>query len=56
MLLGRIQGAVVPLGRIINIDKQIEEFDPMSFELPFQAALETASQLVQGKETSERPT
>ncbi len=53
MLLTRIQGAVVPLGRIINIDKQIEEFDPMSFELPFQAALETASQLVQGKETSE---
>ena len=53
MLLERIQGAVVPLGRIINIDKQVEEFDPMNFELPFQDALEQATQLVQGRETSE---
>ena len=53
LLLQRIQGAVVALGRIINIDKQIEEFDPMSFELPFQAALEQATQLVEGTETSE---
>jgi predicted RecB family nuclease len=53
MLLERIQGAVAPQGRIINVDKQIEEFDPMSFELPFQAALEEATKLVYGQETSE---
>lgn len=53
MLLERIQGAVAPQGRIINVDKEIEEFDPMSFELPFQDALARATQLVQGGETSE---
>jgi len=53
MLLERIQGAVVSVGRIINVDKQVEEFDPMSFAMPFQAALEQATQLVQGQETSE---
>lgn len=53
MLLERIQGAVVSRGRIINVDKQIEEFDPMSFELPFQTALEQATQLVYGQEESE---
>ena len=53
MLLQRIQGAVVSLGRIINIDKEVEEFDPMSFELPFQKALEEVTHLVQGDQTSE---
>ncbi|MDT7043175.1 TM0106 family RecB-like putative nuclease [Candidatus Nitronereus thalassa] len=53
MLLERIQGAVVAEGRIINVDKQIEAFDPMSFALPFQSALEEATQLVYGQETSE---
>ncbi len=53
MLLERIQGTVVSQGRIVNVDKQIEEFDPMSFELPFQAALEQATLLVYGQEESE---
>ena len=44
---------MVAEGRIINVDKQIESFDPMSFALPFQAALEEATKLVYGQETSE---
>jgi predicted RecB family nuclease len=53
MLLQRIQGASSDKGRIINVDKQIEEFDPDPFESDFESALGQAQRLVAGEETSE---
>lgn len=53
MLLTRIQGAVPPEGRIINVDKQLESFDPAAFEDEFQQALETVRRLIAGEESSE---
>jgi uncharacterized protein len=53
MLLQRIQGVSPDKGRIINVDKQIEEFDPDAFESDFESALDHAQQLVAGEETSE---
>ena len=53
MLLGRIQGAVLPVCRIVNVDKEIEDFDPATFEEAFKVALAEAQRLVAGEETSE---
>ena len=53
LLLEKIQGAVPAGGRIINVEKQIEEFDPTQFEDRFEQALETVRQLVSGAESSE---
>ena len=53
MLLKGIQGAVASRGRIINIDKEVEEFDPLAFEESFTQALEYVQHLVKGKESSE---
>ncbi|MFQ5995904.1 MAG: TM0106 family RecB-like putative nuclease [Acidiferrobacterales bacterium] len=52
-ILKRVQGYVPPTARIINADKQIEEFDPGEFAESFQAALSEVEQLVAGRETSE---
>lgn len=53
MLLQRIQGSVPAGGRIINVDKEIEEFDPSAFQGEFEAALAMAERLVDGVESSE---
>ncbi len=53
LLLERIQGAVPPVARIINVDGQLEEFDPASFQADFTGALAEAHRLIGGTETSE---
>ncbi len=53
LLLEKIQGTVPPGGRIINVDKQIEEFDPAPFEERFTHAMQDVQQLVSGNESSE---
>ena len=53
MLLQAIQGTVTEMGRIINVDKQIEEFDPKPFEAAFMSALKEAERLISGEVTSE---
>lgn len=53
LLLERIQGAVPQIARIINVDHQLEEFDPASFQADFTDALAEAQRLVRGTETSE---
>lgn len=53
MLLDRIQGASLPVGRIVNVDKAIEEFDPAPFEADFVEALARAQRLIAGDESSE---
>ena len=52
-VLQKIQGTVPPGGRIINVDKQIEEFDPAPFEERFSQAMQDVQQLVSGEESSE---
>ena len=53
LLLQKIQGTVPQGGRIINVDKQLEEFDPLSFEERFKQAMQDVQQLVSGEESSE---
>jgi predicted RecB family nuclease len=53
LVLEKIQGTVPPGGRIINVDKQIEEFDPAPFEERFNQAMQDVQQLVSGEESSE---
>jgi uncharacterized protein len=53
LLLENIQGTAPPGGRIINVDKQIEEFDPALFEDRFTQAMREVQQLVSGEITSE---
>ncbi len=53
LLLERVQGTLPPLARIINVDHEVEEFDPADFQDAFDAALDQARQLVQGRDTSE---
>ncbi|RMH08790.1 MAG: TM0106 family RecB-like putative nuclease [Nitrospirae bacterium] len=53
MLLERIQGSLPPMARIVNVDNQLETFDPSSFEDTFQRALSQAQRLVAGEECSE---
>lgn len=53
MLLERLQGALPPTAHIINVDHEVEEFDPADFETDFRSALAEARRLVQAQETSE---
>ena len=53
MLLQHVQGTVSTLGRIINGEKTVEEFDPAPFESEFLNALEEVNRLVAGEVTSE---
>jgi predicted RecB family nuclease len=53
LLLEKIQGTVPSGGRIINVDKQLEVFDPASFEERFSQAMQDVQQLVSGNESSE---
>ena len=53
MLLERIQGTGLPIGRIINVDKELEEFEVKAFEAKFHEALGETQRLVSGEETSE---
>ncbi len=53
LLLEKIQGTVPAGGRIINVDKQLEEFDPAPFEDRFTQAMQDVQQLVSGEEMSE---
>ncbi len=53
LLLEKIQGVVPSVGRIINVDKQLEEFDPVLFEARFKQAIQDVQQLVAGDESSE---
>ncbi|NKB81717.1 MAG: TM0106 family RecB-like putative nuclease [Nitrospirales bacterium] len=53
MVLTRIQDAIPRMARIINIDKEIEEFDPTVFEPAFEAALGQTNRLIAGHDSSE---
>ncbi len=53
MLLKEVQGYLPDKVRIINIDKEFEEFDPVVFEEAFGEALGQARRLVAGDDTSE---
>lgn len=52
-LLQVSQGYVPPLGRIINVEQEIEEFDPALFEKDYREAKAKVETLVDGKESSE---
>ncbi len=52
-ILYRIQGYRAAIARIVNVDHELEEFDPADLEGPFAAALADVTQLVNGTETSE---
>ena len=52
-ILHAVQGYASPVGRIINVDNEIEEFDPADFAVAFRAALAEVGRLVQGAESSE---
>lgn len=52
-ILDRIQGCAVPVSRIINVDNEIEEFDPQDFEEEYRQALQSVAKLVIGAEASE---
>jgi predicted RecB family nuclease len=51
--LEAIQGYVPPLARIINVDKEMEEFDPGVFEGPYRRAKAQVERLIGGEESSE---
>ncbi|MFQ5995748.1 MAG: TM0106 family RecB-like putative nuclease [Acidiferrobacterales bacterium] len=52
-ILKRIQGYVPPSARIVNVNKEIEEFDPTSFADAFELALGDVERLITGQEASE---
>ena len=52
-LLQASQGYVPPLGRIINVEQEMEEFDPALFEKPYREAKAKVEALVDGNESSE---
>ncbi|MFQ5935416.1 MAG: TM0106 family RecB-like putative nuclease [Acidiferrobacterales bacterium] len=52
-ILERIQDYAPPLGRIINVDMETEQFDPTKFEQTFEAALAEVERLVGGEQISE---
>jgi len=52
-LLKAIQGYVPPVGRIINVEQEMEEFDPVLFEKDYREARAEVEKLVDGKENSE---
>lgn len=52
-ILRQIQNYLPPEAHIINVDKEIEEFDPATFEADFQKALPEVERLIGGQEKSE---
>lgn len=52
-ILKAMQGHLPALGRIVNADNEIEEFDPGDFEAGFRAALAEVGELVAGRISSE---
>jgi predicted RecB family nuclease len=52
-ILTEVQDTAAAVGRIINVDGEVEEFDPGDFEINFRRAMTEVNQLVQGAETSE---
>jgi predicted RecB family nuclease len=52
-LLARVQGCAPPLGRIINIDSETEEFPCADFEADYASSLREVEKLVAANETSE---
>lgn len=52
-LLARVQGFAPPVGRIINVDSMIEEFDCAEFAADYADALVQVRRLVSAEETSE---
>ncbi len=52
-LLKALQGYLPPIARIINVDQQIEEFNPVLFEKNYREAKAKVEMLVDGKESSE---
>ncbi len=53
MLLERIQGTIPLEGRIINVDKEIEVFDPAEFQQSFHEALNDVEKIEGGQGNSE---
>lgn len=53
VILAELQGHVSSVGRIINVDKEIEQFDPADFATEFEIAFDEVRRLISGKETSE---
>jgi len=52
-ILAALQGYVAPEAHIINVDKEIEEFDPADFAAEFDAAVYEVERLIAGEDTSE---
>lgn len=52
-LLQEIQGYVPSIARIINVEQEIEEFDPALFETDYRQAKADVEKLVSGEESSE---
>lgn len=52
-ILRQLQDYAPPVGRIINVDNEIEVFDPADFAVAFRAALAEVERLVRGAATSE---
>ncbi len=52
-LLQAIQGYVPPMARIINVEQEVEEFDPTLFENDYRQAKAEVKKLVSGEESSE---
>jgi uncharacterized protein len=52
-LLEKIQGCVPSMARIINVEQEIEEFDPAMFENDYRQAKVEVEKLVSGEESSE---
>jgi predicted RecB family nuclease len=48
-----IQSYIPKVARIINVDKEIEEFDPVSFENDYRQAKAEVEKLVSGEESAE---
>jgi predicted RecB family nuclease len=52
-ILQQLQDYAPPVGRIINVDNEIEEFEVAEFDSEFTAAMSEVRQLVSGDQTSE---
>ena len=52
-MLQAIQGYVPPAARIINVEQEIEEFDPAPFEDAYSEAKDEVEGLISGRESSE---
>lgn len=52
-ILQQLQGYLPNVGRVINVDMKMEEFEASAFESAFEQALSEVERLVAGAETSE---